>query len=163
MEALDRQMVFAVKEEILRNIASTHAVLLIEGWEGTGRTVTSLKAVRGMGEVYYFDESGSGFQQAQGISQDSDEITVLNNPQALRNLPPGKPQFVIFDDLNRTNNEARAVLTEMLKERVDGRAILVITLTTMDAQDIFEYIDAVVRVKPNTIEIVYSKLYDIGI
>jgi len=33
MEALDRQMVFAVKEEILRNVASTHAVLLIEGWE----------------------------------------------------------------------------------------------------------------------------------
>jgi len=51
----------------------------------------------------------------------------------------------------------------MVKERVDGRAILVITLTAIDAQDILEYIDAVVRVKPNTIDIVYSKLYDIGI
>ncbi len=161
MEALDRQMVFAVKEEILRNLVITHAVVLIEGWEGTGRTVAALKAVSGMGEVYYFDETGNGVPKAQGLSRDSDEITVLENTQALRDLLPGKPQFVIFDDLNQTSNESRAVLTEMVKERVEGRSILVITLTTMDAQDILEYIDAVIRVKPNTVELVHSKLYDI--
>jgi len=163
MEALDRQMVFAVKEEILRNVAKTHALVLIEGWEGTGRTVTALKAVKGMGEVYYFDQSRNGVPQVQGISPDLDEITVLETSQALRELPPGKLQFVIFDDLNRTGDEARAVLTEMVKERVDGRSILVITLTTMNAQDLLEYMDAVVRVKQNTVEVMYSKLYNIGI
>ena len=99
----------------------------------------------------------------QGISPDLDEITVLETSQALRELPPGKLQFVIFDDLNRTGDEARAVLTEMVKERVDGRSILVITLTTMNAQDLLEYMDAVVRVKQNTVEVMYSKLYNIGI
>lgn len=160
MEDVDQQIAFAAKEEILRNIVKTHAVIFIEGWKGTGKTVTTLKAVKGMGEVYYYTESASDV--LQNISLYNDKIFVLENPQALRDLQPGK-QSIIFDDLDRIGSEARSSLIDMIKKRTIDRTIVVITKVVINAQDILEYTDVVVRFRPNTVETLHSKLYDIGI
>jgi hypothetical protein len=159
MERVDPQIAFAAKEEILRNIVKTHAVILIEGWTGTGKTVTTLKAVKGLGEVYYYTESAGAAPQS--ISLHNDTITVLENSQALRDLHPIGKQCLIFDDLDRMGSEARGILTGMIKERTGDRKILIITQVVLDAQDILQNMDAVVRFRQNTAEMLHSKLHNL--
>lgn len=103
MEGPLPEIVFVAKEEILRNIVSTHAVILIEGWQGTGKTVTALKAVKGMGDIYYYNGT------AGEIPQCYSQLHVVKNCQELSAIQPGK-QCIIFDDLNRLDSEARSVL-----------------------------------------------------
>ena len=148
-------MAFAAKEEILRNIIKTHSTVLIEGWAGTGKTVTSLKAVRGLGDVYYYTESGAG--HTPDIARYNEKLIILENAAALRDLPTGK-QFVIFDDLNLMGAETRARLDAMIQEGLKDRKIIVITRVVLDAQDFLERVDAVVRFKHNTAQMLHSKL-----
>ena len=146
--------IFIAKEEILRNIVRTHAVILIEGWKGTGKTVTALKAVKGIGSIYYYNGS------AVEIPRRTGRLSVVKNCQELRAIGPGK-QCIIFDDLNRLDSEARSILTDMVRERTKDRKILVITRVVLEAQDILEYMDVVVRFKKNTAKMLHSKLYDL--
>ncbi len=154
MKCPDPRVVFIAKEEILRNIVSTHDVVLIEGWEDTGKTVTALKAVKGMGAIYYYNGPGGEIPQCTG------QFSVVKNCQELRALQPGK-QCIIFDNLNRLDSEARSILADMVRERVKDRKILVITRVVLDAQDILESMDVVVRFKQNTAEMLHTKLYDL--
>jgi len=154
MECPAPQMAFIAKEEILRNIVSTHAVILIEGWKGTGKTITALKAVNGKGDIYYYNGT------AREIPQCSIQPNIVKNCQELRAIPPGK-QCIIFDDLNRLDSEARSILKDMVLERKKDRKILVITRVVLDAQDILENMDVVVRFKQNTAEMLHTKLYEL--
>lgn len=154
MKITDPNMTFIAKEEILRNIVSTHAVILIQGWKGTGKTVTAIKAVEGMGDIYYYNGPAGEIPQLTG------RLSVVKNCQELRAIQPGK-QCIIFDDLNRLDSEARSILTDMVRERTKGRKILVITRVVLDAQDILKDIDVVVRFKQNTAEMLNTKLYDL--
>ncbi len=147
-------MVFIAKEEILRNIVSTHAVIMIEGWQGTGKTLTALKAVKGIGDTYYYNGTAGEIPQCTG------QLSVVKNCQELLAIQPGK-QCIIFDDLNRLDSEARRILTDMVRERTKDRKILVITRVLLDGQDILEYMDVVVRFKQNTAEMLHTKLYDL--
>ena len=151
----DMAFIFIAKEEILRNIVSTHDVILVQGWKGTGKTVTALKAVTGMGDIYYYNG------QAGEIPQCNSQLSVVKNCQDLRALKPGK-QCIIFDDLNRLDSEARSILTDMVRERTKDRKILVITRVVLEAQDILENMDVVVRFKQNTAEMLNTKLYDLN-
>ncbi len=147
--------IFIAKEEILRNIVSTHDAILIQGWKGTGKTVTALKAVAGMGDIYYYNGS------PEDIPQHTGELNVVKSCQELRDIKPGK-QCIIFDDLNRLENEARGILTDMLVKRTKDRKILVITQVVLDAQDILGNMDVVVRFKQNTAEMLDTKLYNLN-
>ncbi|MBF0506024.1 MAG: ATP-binding protein [Nitrospirae bacterium] len=157
MENISKPMIFAAKEEILRNVVKTHTAILIEGWTGTGKTVTTLKAVKGMGDIYYYTETAD--EDLRHLGQYSDRITVVNKVGALRDLPAGK-QCLVFDDLNRLGSEARFDLETMIRDRVKGRKVIVITQVVLDAQSILENMDVVVRFKHNTAEVMHSKLSD---
>ncbi len=154
MECPGPQIAFIAKEEILRNIVSTHAIILIEGWKGTGKTVTALKAVTGRGDIYYYNGTGGEAPQCAG------PLNIVKNCQELRAIKPGK-QCIIFDDLNRLESEARNILADMIRERTKDRKILIITRVVLDAQDILENMDVVVRFKQNTAEMLHTKLYDL--
>ncbi|MBF0506560.1 MAG: hypothetical protein HQL09_06975 [Nitrospirae bacterium] len=156
MESANRQMTFAAKEEILRNIVKTHSIILIEGWTGTGKTVTALKAVKGMGAVYYYSEPAV---TARNILEYNDKVTVIENVQALRGIAPGR-QCIIFDDLDSLGSEPRGILKAMIRERANDRKIIVITKVVLDAQDLLQEMDAVVRFKQNTAQMLHSKLSD---
>jgi Cdc6-like AAA superfamily ATPase len=159
MECSNIKMAFAAKEEILRNIIKTHNVILIEGWTGTGKTVTTLNSVKGMGDVYYYGKSAGDPPLCAG--QADDKLTVVKNAGDLNAIKPGK-QFIIFDDLDHLGSEARSILKDLIKAKTEGRKILVITPVVLDAQDLLEYMDAVVRFRPNTAEMLHSKLYNPG-
>ena len=147
-------MVFIAKEEILRNIVSTHAVILIHGWIGTGKTVTAIKAVQGLGDIYYYNGPAGEIPQLTG------QLSVVKTCQELRAIQPGK-QCIIFDDLNRLDSETRSILKDMVRERTKDRKILIITRVVLEAQDILKNIDVVVRFKQNTAEMLNTKLYDL--
>lgn len=158
MGSVNTQMAFAAKEEILRNIVKTHAAILIEGWTGTGKTVTTLKAIKGMGDIYYYTETAS--DDLRRLGEYNDRVTVVKKVEDLRDLPPGK-QCLVFDDLNRLGSKARGDLETMIRDRVKGRKVIVITQVVLDAQDILKNVDVVVRFKHNTAEVMHSKLSDI--
>ncbi|HKN18368.1 MAG TPA: hypothetical protein VJW95_01120 [Dissulfurispiraceae bacterium] len=147
--------VFIAKEEILRNIVNTHDFILVQGWKGTGKTVTALKAVAGMGDIYYYNGS------AEEIPQHTGQLNVVKNCQELRAIEPGK-QCIIFDNLNRLDSEARNTLKDMVLERIKDRKILVITEVVLDAQDILGNMDVVVRFRQNTAEMLDTKLYNLN-
>ncbi len=157
MGSVDAQMAFAAKEEILRNIVKTHAAILIEGWTGTGKTVTTLKAIKGMGDVYYFTETAGN--DLRRLGEFNDRITIVKKVEDLRDLPQGK-QCLVFDGLNLLGSEARSNLDAMIRDRAEGRKVIVITQVVLDAQDILNNVDAVVRFKHNTAEVLHSKLSD---
>src|SRR5271157_4130790 len=123
MENSDPQMAFAAKEEILRNIVRTHGAILIEGWAGTGKTVTAIKALKGMGDVYYY--TGSEKDVPREISKYNDKLIVVGNAPELRDLKPGK-QCIVFDNLEGLGGEARSILETMVRERARDRKIIVI-------------------------------------
>jgi len=153
MKTPDPNMVFIAKEEILRNVVITHTVILIQGWKGTGKTVTAIKVVQGMGDIYYYNGTAGEIPQLTG------QLSVVKTCQELRAIQPGK-QCIIFDDLNRLDSEARSILKDMVLERTKDRKILVITEVVLDAQDILKNIDVIVRFKQNTAEMLNTKLYD---
>ncbi len=157
MRSANLQMMFAAKEEILRNIVKTHDIILIEGWTGTGKTVTTLKAAKGMGAVFYYTESAV---PTRDMLEYNDKLTVVKNVPALRDIRPGK-QCVIFDDVDSLGSEARDILEAMIRERAKDRKIIVITRVVLDAQDLLQEMDAVVRFKQNTAEMLHTKLSDL--
>lgn len=151
-------MSYAAKEEILRNIVRAHEAILIEGWTGTGKTVTAVKALKGMGNVYYYTEPVR--DELRDLSKYNDKLSVVGNLRELCDLKPGK-QCIVFDNLDNLGREARSILEKMVQERAEDRRIIVIAQVVLDAQDILEKMDVVVRFKKNTAEILHSKLIDL--
>lgn len=160
MESPDPQIAFAAKEEILRNILKTHSIVLIEGWQGTGKTVTTLKAVSGLGETYYYTEPVNSALQ-QRVSRYNANIKVLETAAAPGGLADGR-HVIIFDDLKQLGREARSAIGDMVRARVEDRKIVIISRVVLDAQDILEHMDAVVRFKMSTAEMLHTKLHDKG-
>jgi hypothetical protein len=111
-----------------------------------------------MGEVYYHTEPASrAFQPS--ISCYNDKITILENAGIPGDLPPGK-HVIIFDDFKQLGSEARNTIRDMVKKRTQNRKIIIITQVVLDAQDILEYMDVVVRFRQNTAEMLHTKLSD---
>ena len=118
MECPVPQIVFAAKEEILRNVVSTHAVILIEGWQGTGKTVTALKAVKGMGDIYYYN--GTAGEIPQCYDQLQERVDVC---EAALHIDLKDAAQIIYDavwadpsDPSKTyTNAASSLLTELRK------------------------------------------------
>lgn len=158
MEGIDPRIAFAAKEEILRNILKTHSVILVEGWQGAGKTVTTLKAVKGMGDAFYYTEPlKAGL--ARSIQVHNDKVRILESPGS---SPASGSHLLIFDDLKQLSSGTRDIIRDMVKTKAGNRKIIVITQVVLDAQYILEYMDVVVRFKQHTAEMLHSKLYDQG-
>ncbi|MBF0559946.1 MAG: hypothetical protein HQL08_14340, partial [Nitrospirae bacterium] len=68
--------------------------------------------------------------------------------------------LIIFDDLKQLGSEARSTIRDMVQTKAGDRKIVVITQVVLDAQDLLEHMDVVVRFKPNTAEMLHTKLHD---
>jgi Cdc6-like AAA superfamily ATPase len=155
---MDQQIAFAAKEEILKNIIRMHARILVTGWEGTGKTVTALKATRELWNVYYYTESGVDIQSI--ISRHNDSATVLHNLKDFDSVKSEQP-LLIIDDLNNMSKDTLYVIIRMLSENRQDRKIVLISRTLMDADILLSKIDAVVRLKQDTAEMLFSSLKNI--
>ncbi len=155
---MDPQIAFAAKEEILRNTIKMHARILVSGWEGTGKTVATLKSTRGLWDVYYYTESGINTQP--NISKYNDSATVLHNVRDFDSVKSEQP-LLIVDDINNMSKDALDVIIRMLSENRQDRKIVLTARTLMDADTLLSLVDAVVRLKQDTAEMMFSSLKNI--
>jgi DNA replication protein DnaC len=155
---MEREIVFIVKEEILRNVFKTHNVILVLGWPGTGKTATCLRSAKGIWKTYYF--SASTTTPPDELQRYSEGVTVLSR---IDELPTGTQEnlLLIIDDFDAATDEVAAEVKQLLSGR-SFRGKIIITAQARPKLDEGELsIGAVVRMKDETAEILYTSLRDL--
>ena len=154
---MDPIFTYVVKEEIIRNVLRTHNNVLVVGWAGTGKSVSTIKAAKGQGEVYYYSASGQGAPLSQ-YNDEAKALTDLRDFDAVRT----ETSILIIDGLNRLDGPGLALVRDMISDRSRPAKIILIAPTLMDANAFLSHIDAVVRLKKETAEMTFTSLGDMG-
>ncbi|MBZ0155856.1 MAG: hypothetical protein K8I29_06525 [Alphaproteobacteria bacterium] len=150
---MDPLFAFAVKEEILRNVLKTHRTLLLSGWHGTGKTTTALKTGLETGGVAYCSEAGNGIPFP--VDQDKEDIVVVRGFSERESAPPDR--LLIVDDVTQVTPP----LVSLLGDEGDGRKVIIITTVLVAVKELLSRVDAVVRFKHTTAELLHSRLHDL--
>jgi superfamily II DNA or RNA helicase len=157
---MDPQIAFAVKEEILRNAIKTHNSVLVSGWTGTGKTASALKAGKGLGEVYYYNESGANAKHL--FAQYNDAANILQNIGDIGSIKSDQPVIAIIDDFDKMKSESQALIAGALTQASENRKLVLISQVLLDAKDILPKMEAVIRFKRDAAEMMFSKLRDLN-
>ncbi len=159
MAFVEPEFAYIAKEEIIRNVIKTHTVVLLLGWTGAGKTVSALKAVKGLWKPYYLNASGRDYADAQLHNADA---IVIQNPEELP-TSQSPDTVLIIDDFDGATDEIISGVRRMISGRLFQGKIII----TAEAQPKFEElglsVDAVVRMKDNTAQVLYTRLRDISI
>ena len=141
---MEREIAFIVKEEILRSVLKTHNIVLVLGWPGTGKTVTSLLAARGLWEIYYFNAAAKS--PGGELRHHYEGVTILDAvPIELQ-----EGSLLIVDDFDAATDEVATAIKQLLSGQ-SLRGKLVITAETSPTLAEWEpAINAVVRLKDET-------------
>ncbi|MEW5744358.1 MAG: hypothetical protein AB1805_02790 [Nitrospirota bacterium] len=156
MEPVDPRLASAVKEEILRNVVRTHAAVMVEGWSGTGKTVTALKSSSGIGAAYYYSESAAS--PGIPVEQYSEGVVRVADLETLPDLDGAedRPSVVIVDDLDEMAAGSKRMLAALVAKKAAHRKIILITPVALDEKELFPLMDAVVRFKQHTAEMLFT-------
>ncbi len=155
---MDQQLVFALKEEILRNIIKTHNAVLLAGWMGTGKTVTALKACRDMGDVFYFNASGSDMREY--VSLHNESATLVHAIPEFDRIGAKQPIFII-DDVDRADSDTLSAIAGLVPRESGTRKIVLITRVLVDTRKLFSRVNVVIRFKQDTAEVLMTDLCDL--
>jgi hypothetical protein len=155
---VEPELAFIVKEEILRNVLKTHMIVLVLGWRGTGKTVSSLRALKGVWKPYYFNASGAPF--GQDLYSHNNDVTVLGR---LEELPKtlSAETVLLIDDFDIAPEEVVAAVKKIILERIFPGKILIASQAQPKLDEVGSSIDAVVRMKETTAQILHTRLLDI--
>jgi hypothetical protein len=155
---MEREITFIVKEEILRNVLKTHNVILVLGWPGTGKTATCLRAAKGIWKTYYFNAASKSPRGE--LSLHTEGGTLLKSIDEMQ-AGPQAGSLLIIDDFDAATDATAAEVKRLLSGRsFPGK--IVITAQSRTKLDEGEFsIDAVVRMKDETAEILYTSLRDL--
>jgi hypothetical protein len=156
---VERELVYVVKEEILRNVLKTHTIILLLGWLGTGKTVSSIRAVRGLWKTYYFNASGA--PSGDELYHHNDDVTVLGR---LDQLPKtlSAETFLLIDDFDGAADEIVEAVNKLISERSFPGKILITAQAQPKLDEVGPSVDAVVRMKEGTAEVLHTRLRDIS-
>ncbi len=151
-------IVFLVKEEVLRNVLKTHEVVLVLGWPGTGKTVSTLRAVKEVWKPYYF--AAAAIASHEELRGHNAEINFIGN---LDELPAdaAEDSVLMIDDFDTAPEELKQRVAGFISEkRFKGK--IVITAETQPKLDEIGFgVDAVVRMKDDTAQLIYTRLHEI--
>ncbi|MGO9952834.1 MAG: AAA family ATPase [Dissulfurispiraceae bacterium] len=155
---MEQEITFIVKEEILRNVLKTHSIVLVLGWPGTGKTVTCLRAAKGLWGIYYFNAAAKA--PGEELRLHCEGVTMLRD---IEELPVALKEgsLLIVDDFDAATAEVASAVKQLLSvQRIRGKmAITAQTRPKLEGGELS--IDAVVRLKDETAEILYTSLRDL--
>ncbi|MFO0752164.1 MAG: AAA family ATPase [Thermodesulfovibrionales bacterium] len=149
---MDPLIACAIKEEILRNVLKTHRTLLLTGWPGTGKTTTALKVSAEEAAVAYYSEAGKGVPSL--FEKDSDTVLRVRDLSEM-SAPSGR--VLVVDDVAA----AAPPLISLLSEGRESRKVIVIATMLNAVRELLSLVDAVVRFKSTTAELLHSRLRDL--
>lgn len=155
---MEREITFIVKEEILRNVIKTHNVILVLGWPGTGKTTTCLRAAKGIWKTYYFNADAK--YAGRELDLHTEGGTLLKNIDEMR-AGPQADSLLIIDDFDAATEETATAVKRLLSGRsFPGKVVMTAqSRPKLDEEELS--IDAVVRMKDETAEILYTSLRDL--
>jgi hypothetical protein len=153
------EIIFAVKVEILRNVLKTHHTVLVLGWPGTGKTATSLRAAQGLWKTYYFGSATAVLPEQEGLC--NREAVRLGSINELP-VESRKDSLLIIDDYDEASEDVASDVKQLLSgQNQPGKIIITAQARTrLDEGELS--VDAVVRMKDETAEIIYTKILDIS-
>lgn len=155
---MDPGIAFIAKEEILRNVFKTHDIVLVLGWPGTGKTAVCLSAAKVCRKIYYFNAAAKSPGVEERINFEG--VTFISGAKDLPRVLPAK-SLLIVDDLDAATAEVAATVKQLLSGQ-SNQVKIVITAQTRPKLDEGEFsIDAVVRMKDETAEILYTNLREL--
>ena len=143
-----------IKKEVIRAILMTHGLVLVVGWPDTGKTSAAIQAGNEIGEVFYYNEKKN--QQ----TPDAETFTRLQSIDSFRGIS-SENAVLIVDDIELLDEALLSELKKLVIERVGTTKIALICRTMLDAKDFLDIIDAVVRVRKDTAQPIFTKLTDI--
>jgi len=156
---MERELAFVVKEEILRNVLKTHTIILLLGWHGTGKTVSSLRAVKGLWKPYYFNASGR--PPGEELSQHNDDMTVVQRLNELPNTLSAET-ILLIDDFDGAASEVIEAVKKFISERSFPGKILITAQAQPNLDEMGPSIEAVVRMKEGTAQVLHTHLRDLS-
>ncbi len=156
---MNREIAFVVKEEILRNVLKTHTIILLLGWRGTGKTVSSLRAMKGLWKPYYFNAAGSS--SSKELYQHNDDVIVVGK---LNELPKtlSAETVLLIDDFDGAAEEVIAAVKKFISERSFPGKILITAQAQPKLDEVGPSVDAVIRMKEGTAQVLHTRLRDIS-
>lgn len=156
---MEPEFAYIAKEEILRNIIKTHDVVLLLGWQGAGKTVSSLRAVKGLWTPYYFNASEK--TQGPDMRQHNKDVVAIGR---LEDLPAGlsSDAVLIIDDFDEAAEKIVAAVEKMASARNFGGKIVITAQAQPKLDNSGLKVDAVVRMKDDTAQVLYTRLLDIS-
>jgi predicted AAA+ superfamily ATPase len=156
---MDKEIAFVVKEEILRNVLKTHTIILLLGWRGTGKTVSSLRAMKGLWKPYYFNASGASSREE--LYQHNDNVIVVGQ---LNELPKtlSAETVLLIDDFDGAAEEVVTAVKKFISERSFPGKILITAQAQPKLDEVGPSVDAVVRMKEGTAQVLHTRLRDIS-
>jgi DNA polymerase III delta prime subunit len=155
---MDQQIAFVMKEEILRNTLKTHAVILVTGWPGTGKTATALKAGRDLGDVFYYSSSGA---ERKSVAVFNDSAMVVDDIDVLSSLQSEQPVLIV-DEAQKLSEHALTVVRGLIEKNPENRKIVLISSVVAGVKDLLSRMDAVLRFTQDTAEIMHTRLRDLN-
>lgn len=153
---MDNIFAFVIKEEIMRNVLKTHNVILVIGRHGTGKTVTTLKASKGSGDVYYYNATSADMKK--DIAMYNDTATAISSINDLDNLKTDEPVLIV-DDVQKLAASTLDAITNMVfaPQKTEKWKIILIAPMILNAKTFFPKVDVVVRFKSDTAEMLFTE------
>jgi hypothetical protein len=156
---VEPELAYIVKEEILRNVLKTHTFIVVLGWRGTGKTVSSLRALKGGWKPYYFNALGAPF--GQDLYPHNDDVTVLGRLDELPKTLSAETALLI-DDFDGAPEEVVAAVKKIILGRIFPGKIIITAQAQPKLDEVGPSVDAVVRMKESTAQILHTRLLDIS-
>ncbi len=153
---MERELAHIAKEEILRNVIKTHTVVLLLGWQGSGKTISVLRAVKGLWKAYYFNAAGAS---SGDLLRYNSEMIII---EQLWKFPAGAADSaLIVDDFDGASEETVSAVIRLVSSRDFPGKIIITSKAQPRLEETGLVADAVVRMKENTAQVLYTRLLDI--
>ncbi|MCE5311584.1 MAG: hypothetical protein LLF86_00360 [Nitrospiraceae bacterium] len=150
---MDPRVIPFVKEEIIRNVIKSHASLLVTGWQKSGKSVSAVKAAMSVADTYYFDPLGN--VPVEDIKERSASSDMQAFVAAIK-LSDEVFSVLVVDNYEKLAPVDMLFLKSMLKDKKPDLKLILISGAFASISAMMDGIEAVVRVKVDTAELVYS-------
>jgi GTPase SAR1 family protein len=157
MAEISRQLIGAIKEEIIRNVLKTHRRILVLGLADTGKTTNVLRALQSFQNSYapcYFSTKASSIQFALSVFPTLTIQTILKASSQKTEIQ----QVLLIDDLDCLDTNDLETVSDLLHTKTAWDKIILLSRALIKSHDIMPHIDAVVKLKEKTAELIFSSL-----
>ncbi|MDX9714066.1 MAG: hypothetical protein RBT37_01415 [Dissulfurispiraceae bacterium] len=150
---MDPRTIPFVKEEIIRNTIKSHASLLLTGWRKIGKSVSAIKAAMSIADTYYFNPLE--IIPVEDIKERSATADLVSFVSGIE-LSDENFTVLVVDNYEKLLPEDAEIMRSLLTEKRSSLRLILISGAFDIITPIMKDIEAVVRIKQDTAELIYT-------